>query len=428
MTCLDYFNHYMREFLNNIINSYPEHEESILLYYADLLESRNNTDVYLKMFISKINNYYLHIAKRDEKMFAKSNFILEGVDFAILWKNIGNDTENKKTIWKYMQLLMIYSRNVIHTEDDARKILAKVGAEGDGINIPEKIKRINNGLCSKCNMEEDDSEESLGLSNIMDFLSGLSKGDNIVNIALTMFGIKGNLENKLKQGIDKLCENYNISEEYKQSLYKLKDVIKDVDFTKLKTKFERWQEANKARNTQSNTDIDAFAERLKRFVANISSNNEHEKVEKLQAFIVMITTDDGYFNEICEITDSLTAITTEKMKEFAEGKLDTTGLMNIFFKFAGSFMPSGENGETMMPTMDKIKKLQKIFERNPNMMNEISSIFNDGGIPNVNDIAEQMGLTQAEQNRLKNNTRAQRKRDELRAKLEKKKEQTTKDK
>lgn len=443
MTHLDYFNHYMKEFINNIINSYPEVEEQLLLYYGELLENKNNSDVYLKMFINRINNYYLQIAKRDESMFKKKDvYLLEGVDFCELWKQI-NDNDNKKAIWKYLQILMIYSRNVIHTEDDAKKILIKVGAdgEGSGLNAPDKIKRLNNGLCSKCNMEEDDSEESMGLSNIMDLLSGLSKGDNIINIALTMFGIKGNIENKLKMGIDKLCENYNISEEYKESLYKLKDVVKDVDFNKLKTKFEKWQQKNKTAQTPpSSVDIEIFIKKLKYFIeklnektnANTTNNNNNTQnsttnMDKMQSFIILLTTDDLYFNEICELTDSLTSIITEKMKEFAEGTLNTTELMNIFLKVVSSFSPvnqDAEGGGSIIPTMDKIKKIQKIFEKNPNMMSELSSIFSDGGIQNVDEIAEQMGLSQAEQNRLKNNTRAQRKREELRAKLEKRKDQT----
>ena len=65
-TCIDYFNYYLKEFLNDLVAIYPLYKDNILHNYRDLLEGKDNkSDKYIKYFITKANNNLEQIAKKD---------------------------------------------------------------------------------------------------------------------------------------------------------------------------------------------------------------------------------------------------------------------------------------------------------------------------------------------------------------------------
>ena len=69
-TYLDYFNYYLKEYLSELVNTFPETREPILANYRPLLEGKGDkNDIYVKCYYTKINNFLSQIAKKDITLF-----------------------------------------------------------------------------------------------------------------------------------------------------------------------------------------------------------------------------------------------------------------------------------------------------------------------------------------------------------------------
>ena len=91
----DYFNYYLKEFLNELINNFPEVKPNVLANYRNLLEGKDNkNDVYVKYFMTKINNHLISIAKKDDTLFNKENLLT-------LFFNYGTGTELNVILLQY---------------------------------------------------------------------------------------------------------------------------------------------------------------------------------------------------------------------------------------------------------------------------------------------------------------------------------------
>ena len=88
-TYVDYFNYYLKQFLNELVCTYPDSKKDILANYRPLLENKmDKSDMFAKYYYSKINKILDRITHKDETLFAESGvFLLEGVDFHLIWKN-----------------------------------------------------------------------------------------------------------------------------------------------------------------------------------------------------------------------------------------------------------------------------------------------------------------------------------------------------
>lgn len=172
-TYLDYFNYYLKEFLNEIITKFPDFKKNILNNYRNFLEGKeSNNDMYVKYFYTKINNYLIPIAKKDISLFEKTEIVfLEGVDFNLLWNHNMNNDENRIAIWKYLQLLMLLGRKIVPDHKEIVDMLHRVGGQ---VNIPSKVQK------TLVEMDEDEKKESkkgdgvLDLGNLMNIATGLS--------------------------------------------------------------------------------------------------------------------------------------------------------------------------------------------------------------------------------------------------------------
>ena len=172
-TYLDYFNYYLKEYLSELVNTFPETREPILANYRTLLEGSNDkNDIYVKCYYTKINNYLTQIAKKDETLFdTPGKIFIEGVDLFSIWNHTDATTENRTAIWKYLQILMILGRKIIPNHKEIIEMLNKV-SNGD-VHIPAKVEQT----LASVNKESDDVEETpsvFGLGDIASSLSGLS--------------------------------------------------------------------------------------------------------------------------------------------------------------------------------------------------------------------------------------------------------------
>ena len=169
-TYIEYFNYYLKEFLNEIVTKFPEFRGNVLQNYRTFLQGKDNKgDLYVKFYYKKINDHLISIAKKDSTIFDKPGVVfIEGVDFYNLWNHTSNTDETRTGIWKYLQLLMIIGRKSIPDHKEILELLQKVGGE---INVPAKVKKT---LATIDEHEREEAESGgLNLGNLMNLATGL---------------------------------------------------------------------------------------------------------------------------------------------------------------------------------------------------------------------------------------------------------------
>jgi len=207
-TYLDYFNYYLKEYINELINTFPETQQPLLANYRPLLEGRDDkNDLYAKCFYTKINNYLSPIAKRDPTLFETTGKVfIEGVDLYNIWHNTLATEQTQVAIWKYLQILMILGRKIIPNHKEIVELLQKV-SNGE-VNIPAKVEKT---LTTE---EKDEAEETpgvFGLGDIASSLGGLgslASGLGLGNLGNLMGGAGGaNGLGNLVSGITEMFNN-----------------------------------------------------------------------------------------------------------------------------------------------------------------------------------------------------------------------------
>ena len=170
-TYLDYFNYYLKEYLSELVNTFPETRDPILSNYRTLLEGSNDkNDIYAKCYYTKINNYLTQIAKKDETLFdTPGKIFIEGVDLSSIWNHSDATPDNRTAIWKYLQILMILGRKIMPNHKEIVEMLNKV-SNGD-VHIPAKVEQT---LASADKDEVEETPSVFGLGDIASSLSGLS--------------------------------------------------------------------------------------------------------------------------------------------------------------------------------------------------------------------------------------------------------------
>ena len=168
-TYLDYFNYYLKEYLSELVNTFPETREPILSNYRALLEGKDDkNDLYVKCYYTKINNFLSEIAKKDITLFeTPGKIFIEGIDLYTVWNSSCATTATHTAIWKYLQILMILGRRIIPNHKEIIDILNKI-SNGD-INVPAKVEKT-----LETKDETEDTPSVFGLGDIASSLGGLS--------------------------------------------------------------------------------------------------------------------------------------------------------------------------------------------------------------------------------------------------------------
>ena len=177
-TYIDYFNYYLKEYLSELVNTFPETRESILSNYRSLLEGKDDkNDIYAKCYYTKINNFLQKIATKDITLFeTPSKIFIEGVDLYDIWNSSTATEDNRTAIWKYLQILMILGRKIIPNHKEIVEILNKVS--NGNIIVPAKVEKT---LTSDSKDESDEAPSVFGLGDIASSLGGLSSLMNGLN-------------------------------------------------------------------------------------------------------------------------------------------------------------------------------------------------------------------------------------------------------
>lgn len=154
-TFLDYFNYYLKRFVSELTTNFPDAEKNLVANYRELLEGRaEKSEIYVKYFISRVNDYMELIGTQNPELFnpakyvdAKSGVVsslvlIEGVNMLELWNSTYNNDENKANIWKYLQLLVLFGRRVVPNNTEVMDILNSVGGQ---VAVPAKVEKTLHG-------------------------------------------------------------------------------------------------------------------------------------------------------------------------------------------------------------------------------------------------------------------------------------------
>lgn len=171
-TYLDYFNFYLKQFLNEIISYFPYTKREILLNYRQLLEEKDNkNDLYVKYYMTKVNDHLGKISKKDPTLFENQVlYFVEGVNFHDLYNSSDSTDNNKQAIWKYLQLLVLLGRRCLPNKSDIVKMLEMVGG------VIEEPREMDKTLEKKTNDDDEEpQEDAFGLGGLLKGLGSLSK-------------------------------------------------------------------------------------------------------------------------------------------------------------------------------------------------------------------------------------------------------------
>lgn len=208
-TYLDYFNYYLKEFLNELVNTFPETRDPIISNYRALLEGRDDkSDLYVKYYYTKINNNLVQIAKKDASMFeTPGKIFIEGFDMSTVWNSSHANDLNRNAIWKYLQILMVLGRKNIPNHKEIVELLNRV-SNGE-VNIPERVEKT---LVSEKDDDDKPSPSGFSLENIGNIADSLSGVSNLVSgLTGALGGGEGGGLGDLIGGISNMFNNSEFS-------------------------------------------------------------------------------------------------------------------------------------------------------------------------------------------------------------------------
>lgn len=103
---IDQFNTVFDQFINDIMETFPEKKEEINSQYSK--DNKQN----LKRFMSNLKPFAKKIASKDYSVFSEKVTILDNINLSELWNSDISD-KTKKTIIKYLQTLYVLGDHIL---------------------------------------------------------------------------------------------------------------------------------------------------------------------------------------------------------------------------------------------------------------------------------------------------------------------------
>lgn len=115
MSTVQAFNHMLRNFLEELADTFPE--EPAVRMYLDGFDSlvKANARKPLEMFVGSIAPYTDLVMKKDPELFSKLQ--LGSIDLAKLWNDPGVEDATRDAIWQYVHLLFMLGTTVQNLPD-----------------------------------------------------------------------------------------------------------------------------------------------------------------------------------------------------------------------------------------------------------------------------------------------------------------------
>jgi hypothetical protein len=181
-TNIEHFNSFLKQFIENIMETFDEYKEIIQEYYKELLETeRCSDDKYVKRFLKKTKDFKTNISEENDDMFKEDIYLLKNVNFKTLWTSGEISENNKKKIWEYLQTLYVLSETIIN----------------DTQTISDLVKQFKNVK----EVDEEASDPSID-KDVFNMLKNLSSSNNNIDNLFTETGMIGKLADELTNELD----------------------------------------------------------------------------------------------------------------------------------------------------------------------------------------------------------------------------------
>ncbi len=131
MATFQQFNTYATEFLNRMVQTFPDEKKiQVYLFKFETLKLMNNRKP-VEMFMDNIYPFGEQIMTHNENFFKKDEFVnsAENISGKIglidHWDSINNETKN--AIWEYIKGLYILGMSCLGKEEELQTLLKKIG-------------------------------------------------------------------------------------------------------------------------------------------------------------------------------------------------------------------------------------------------------------------------------------------------------------
>jgi hypothetical protein len=374
-TYLDYFNYYLKEFCNEIINNFPQYRDLMLTNYRPLLENRDDkNDMYVKFFLTAVNNHIEKIYDSDESLFSDNEdlLFLLGVNFVDLWVSNENNDSTKKSIWEYLQLLTSLSRNIVVEHEEILELLKNVNESK--LQAPSKmIRTLENEVDDNINDDSSASDTLDMVNNIMAFVGGNASSSN------STFNI-----NKIKALLSGFCSKLGLKE-VKEQIDEF-DVNKILGFTGLSEEDLSVEKLKEKFSDPHNVldFIDTIKDNLKNYDPNFDSNSYGTIFTFLRSFV------SNFMNH----SDTSTNTTSDNSDDTESNDTDNAPSMTEIFNKTMTDLMQDDNIKNLLGNLMG----NQGSDGNNDMPNPMSMMQNMMNNPMFKDMAEKMASQMARTN------------------------------
>lgn len=220
----DKFNQVIDDFVKDLIGTFPELKDKLISITKETFLT-HCSEAYPKIFFE--------LLYENEKLFEVPCFLLPEIDFSILMKDAAITDKTKKTIWKYLQLILFSILDTLEDKDqfgDTSKLFEAINQS----DLHKKIAETMDGMKDFFVNEEDASGES-DSSGAAPFMDAEKLKDHLDGL---MGGKIGSLAKEIAEEAAKTIGN---QEEFMQSVMKnpqkILSLVKDIG-SKLENKIK----------------------------------------------------------------------------------------------------------------------------------------------------------------------------------------------
>ena len=385
-TYLDYFNHTLNQFLNELISYFPFTKEGILNNYRGLLEGKDRkSDLYVKYYMSKVNDKLKEIATRDPHLFEKEHlYLIEGVDFNTVWNSSESNNNNKNAIWKYLQLLALLGRNIIPNEEYIVEMLNKVGGT---IQTPDKLDKTLNKNDDDIDATDGGEEEGImGMLNMAGKIGnmfGNKEGGGGLGGLGDLAGSMGEMNDmfgNLGEMMNETMKNFNFEEMAKNMQEEMENLNKEEEEeenneNEAETTSDNTETTNNTNNTNNSSNLfsDMAKEMEKTFDLDPNKEppmTEDGKPDIGKAFQNMMSGDNPK-----KLMKMVSKFSAKIQKDITTGKMNEQDLLNQTSQMMGG-ADIGKMAEEMMKN-PKMKNKYETSMRNQNARDRLRKKLED---------------------------------------------------
>lgn len=202
-TSIEYFNEYMKLFVTEIRDIFPEFKEIIDGYYSELLTSEtSNDDKHVKRFMRKLKDFKTQISEKDATMFAGELCVLKNVDFEKIFASDILTENNREKIWEYLQTLFVLGESIISDSERVK-------------NLVRNFQRLKDDTLESPDAEgECETEEDRELLDMLKNIAEQNQDTDKEPLTPEMFenGVIGKLAKELSEEINVDSLGLNIDE------------------------------------------------------------------------------------------------------------------------------------------------------------------------------------------------------------------------